>query len=50
MARAEAPRGLDTYIVLAALIAAAALLTWIIPAGRYERTVPPDGREAVVPG
>ena len=43
-------RGLDIYIVLSALIAVAALLTWIIPAGRYERTVLPDGREAVVPG
>ena len=47
---AEGSRGLDIYIVLSALIAVAALLTWIIPAGRYERTVLPDGREAVVPG
>ena len=47
---AEDHRGLDIYIVLSALIAVAALLTWIIPAGRYERTVLPDGREAVVPG
>ena len=46
----EGGRGLDIYIVLSALIAVAALLTWIIPAGRYERTVLPDGREAVVPG
>ncbi len=46
----EGHRGLDIYIVLSALIAVAALLTWIIPAGRYERTVLPDGREAVVPG
>ena len=46
----ESHRGLDIYIVLSALIAVAALLTWIIPAGRYERTVLPDGREAVVPG
>lgn len=43
-------RGLDIYIILSALIGVAALLTWIIPAGRYERTVLPDGREAVVPG
>ncbi len=48
--QAEGGRGLDIYIVLSALIAVAALLTWIIPAGRYERTVLPDGREAVVPG
>ena len=47
---ADVGRGLDIYIVLSALIAVAALLTWIIPAGRYERTVLPDGREAVVPG
>lgn len=47
---AGSQRGLDIYIVLSALIAVAALLTWIIPAGRYERTVLPDGREAVVPG
>jgi len=46
----DGSRGLDIYIVLSALIAVAALLTWIIPAGRYERTVLPDGREAVVPG
>ena len=46
----EDRRGLDIYVVLSVLIAVAALLTWVIPAGRYERTVLPDGREAVVPG
>lgn len=46
----EDRRGPDIYAVLAGLIAVAALLTWVIPAGRYERTVLPDGRETVVPG
>lgn len=43
-------RGLDIYVVLAGLIALSALLTWIVPAGEYERRVLPDGRETVVPG
>ena len=42
--------GLDIYIVLSILIGVAAVLTWVIPAGRYQRSVLPDGREAVVPG
>ena len=48
--REEGSRGLDIYAVLAGLIAAAALATWILPAGRYERTMLADGRETVVPG
>ena len=47
---AEDRRGLDIYAVLAGLIGVAALLTWVIPAGKYDRTVLPDGRETVVPG
>ncbi len=43
-------RGPDIYVILAGLIGVAALLTWIIPAGEYERRALPDGREAVVPG
>jgi uncharacterized ion transporter superfamily protein YfcC len=44
----------DTALILAAIVVAAAVLTWIIPPGAYERTemsVPGVGtREVVVPG
>ncbi len=43
-------RGPDIYAVLAGMILVAAVLTWWIPAGRYERTVLPNGRETVVSG
>ncbi len=42
--------GLDIYAVLFGLILLAAAATWIVPAGSYERTLLPDGRETVVPG
>lgn len=41
--------GLDIYAVLFGLIVLAAAATWIVPAGSYERTVLPGGRETVVP-
>lgn len=44
------PRGPDIYAILGGLILLAALLTWFVPAGAYERTTLPDGRETVVPG
>ncbi len=43
-------KGLDIYAVLVVLIGLAGLLTWIVPAGRYERTLLENGRETVVPG
>ena len=44
------PPGPDIYAILSGLILLAALLTWFIPAGTYDRTLLPDGRETVVPG
>ena len=44
----------DTALILAAIVVAAAVLTWVVPPGAYERTemaVPGVGtREVVVPG
>ena len=48
--QAAPTRGLDIYVVLAAMVGVAALLTWILPAGEYERAILADGRETVVPG
>ena len=43
----------DTALILAAIVVAAAVLTWVVPPGHYERTemtVPGVGmREVVVP-
>ena len=39
----------DIYVILVGLILSVSALTWIVPAGAYERTVLPDGRESVVP-
>lgn len=49
----EVPRAAarpDIYLILLGFILLAAALTWIVPAGSYERSVLPDGREVVVPG
>ncbi len=46
-ARFELP---DIYVVLFGFILVVAALTWIVPAGSYERIVLPNGRESVVPG
>ena len=40
----------DIYVVLFTFILIVAALTWIIPAGSYERTVLPNGRQSVVAG
>lgn len=40
----------DIYLILLGFILLAAGLTWVVPAGSYERAVLPDGREVVVPG
>ena len=52
MSRAEGSRFEfpDIYVVLSLLILLAAALTWVVPAGTYERTTLANGREAVVPG
>jgi uncharacterized ion transporter superfamily protein YfcC len=47
----HARRSLDPILLLGALIVVAALLTWILPAGRFERIKDaPTGRTLVVPG
>ena len=46
-ARFELP---DIYVVLFGFILVVAALTWIVPAGEYERSVLPNGRESVVAG
>lgn len=38
------------YVLLVGIIMAAALLTWIIPAGEFDRAPNADGRTVVVPG
>ena len=43
-------RGLHIYAILFGLILLSAGLTWVVPAGSYERTALPNGRESVVPG
>ena len=40
----------DIYVILFSFIVLVAFLTWIVPAGTYERQVLPNGRESVVPG
>ena len=40
----------DIYVVLFGFILVVAALTWIVPAGSYERAVLPNGRESVVAG
>lgn len=40
----------DIYLILLGFIVLAAGLTWIVPAGSFERAVLPDGREVVIPG
>lgn len=39
----------NTYLLIFSLLVFIAILTWIIPGGKYERTVV-NGREVVVPG
>lgn len=40
-----------TYVILFALIVLSAVLTWVLPAGQYKRTIPKGSvREQVVPG
>ena len=38
------------FIVLGAIALLMAILTYVIPAGSYERTLAPDGRSVVDPG
>ena len=40
----------DIYVILFSFIVFVSILTWIIPAGAYDRTVLPNGRETVVAG
>ena len=40
----------DIYIILLTFIVIVALLSWVIPAGQYERETLPNGRQAVVAG
>ncbi len=40
----------DIYVILGAFILIVAALTWVVPAGSYERDVLPTGREVVVAG
>ena len=45
------PRLPHPFVLLLAGVAVAAALTWVIPAGKYERRIDPQtGRELVVPG
>jgi uncharacterized ion transporter superfamily protein YfcC len=50
--RVKKPRGeLNAYVVVAAIIALAAIATWLIPAGVYDRELNPKTNvEVVVPG
>lgn len=42
---------LNAFVILIIIMAFCAMLTWVIPAGSFERTVDPDtGEEIVVPG
>jgi uncharacterized ion transporter superfamily protein YfcC len=38
------------YVLLVGIIMAAALLTWIVPAGEFDRAPNADGRTVVIPG
>ncbi len=40
----------DIYIILLFFIILVALLSWVIPAGQYDRETLPNGRQAVVAG
>lgn len=40
----------DIYLILLGFIVLAVGLTWVVPAGSFERAVLPDGRELVIPG
>lgn len=46
----RAPARPDIYLILLGFIVLATGLTWVVPAGSFERAVLPDGRELVVPG
>ena len=37
------------YVILAVMIGLMALMTYVIPAGEYERVESPDGREMIDP-
>jgi len=43
-------RSMDPLLLLGAFIVLAAALTWIVPAGQYERQVDSNGRMQVIPG
>ena len=40
----------DVYVILTAFLLLAAAMTWLVPAGAYERETLPNGRERVVAG
>lgn len=40
----------NTFVILFALIVFAAILTWVVPAGEFERVVGADGRSLIQPG
>ncbi|MGI5887857.1 MAG: YfcC family protein [Oscillospiraceae bacterium] len=40
----------DTYVVIFLMVVVSAVLTWIIPAGSYERTTNEEGRTVIVDG
>lgn len=48
--RGSVQRSIDPLLLLGAFIVLAAALTWIIPAGQYQRQVDANGRAQVLPG
>lgn len=40
----------NTYVILFALIVFAAILTWVVPAGEFDRVVDETGRKLIQPG
>ena len=40
----------DIYVILASFIIIVAMLTWVIPAGQFERDTLPNGRQVVIAG
>ncbi|MET4695331.1 hypothetical protein [Endozoicomonas lisbonensis] len=40
----------DIYVILSSFIIIVALLTWVIPAGQFERDTLPNGRQVVIAG
>lgn len=40
----------NTFVILFALIVFAAILTWVVPAGEFERVIGADGRSLIQPG